>query len=394
MGVPADWRKAGNDDGPERRGLLEADEKGHGPFVTSLPSGVEVPSLDAAPLGERWMHKLDDGIAMSALTIPGTHDSAAYTNAWPFIQTQKMDILGQLNSGIRYLDLRCGLRDDVLEMVHGSAILGLKLSILLDIMYLWLMSHPREALIVQIKQDRASERSSVHFAHAIWCCIAQAPGRWRTANTTPILGELRGKIQLFRRFTGPTLHAYGIDVTQWQDNPTRPFTIYTWHAVQLTIQDHYRPAEAESLPSLIAKKGGDVVELLNYAHANVDAGHWYINFTSAYEFNLWYQLSPREVAVGGYWAFRWEGEINPRLGEYLRIQKGKRRYGIVAMDFPDRGADDLIALLISSNHERLSDVGKIGWRPIVMMISLALVATVVLTTLEIRQQLGLGSSLK
>ncbi|KAK0258631.1 hypothetical protein LTR91_013818 [Friedmanniomyces endolithicus] len=390
MGVLAQWRQVGNDHGSERRELLEADEKGYGAVVASLPSNTRSPTVEADAIGERWMHKLDDGIAMSALTIPGTHDSAAYTNAWPFIQTQRMDILGQLNAGIRYLDLRCGLRDDLVEMVHGSAILGLKLSKLLDIMYLWLMSHPSEALVVQVKQDRKSERSTVHFSQAIWCCIAQAPERWRTANTTPVLGELRGKIQLFRRFTGPTLHAYGIDVTQWQDNPTRPFTIYTWHAVQLTIQDHYRPAdaEAESLPSLIAKKDGDVVELLDNANANVDPAHWYLNFTSAYEFNLWYQLSPR-----GYWAFRWEGGINPRLREYLRTRKGKRRYGIVAMDFPDTGADDLIAILITSNNEQASDLDRTWRRLFVMTIWLALVATVTLTTLKIRQQLGLGSSL-
>ncbi|TKA83330.1 hypothetical protein B0A55_00612 [Friedmanniomyces simplex] len=375
MGLPALWRKAGNNQGQDRVALPVFAEKAYGSVTTSHPTSTTATRRDDAPLGERWMAKLDDSTAVSALTIPGTHDSAAYTNAWPFIQTQKMDVLGQLNSGIRYFDLRCGLRDDIVEMVHGSAVLGVTLSMLLDIMYLWLMSHSTEALIVQIKQDRASERSSVHFAHAIWTCIAQAPIRWRTANTTPTLGEMRGKIQLLRRFTGPTLHAYGIDVTQWQDNPSRPFTIYTWHAVQLTTQDHYRPAGAESLPSLITKKGGDVAELLDHAAANTDTGHWYMNFTSAYEFNLWYQLPPREIAVGGYWGFRWEEGMNPRLREYLRGQKGKRRYGIVAMDFPESGADDLIAALIESNHDRASDDAGRVWRMLIAVTLLLAMAT-------------------
>ncbi|KAK4952531.1 hypothetical protein LTR10_009337 [Elasticomyces elasticus] len=349
----------------EQTALLEKDDTGYGTAKARSPCRL---TNRALPLGERWMAKLHNRMPVSALTIPGTHDSAAFTGAWPFIQTQKMGITEQLNAGIRYFDLRCGLRDDIVEMVHGSAILGLTLSVLLDMVYLWMMSHPTEALVVQIKQDRAAERSSMHFAHAIWSCISSGNTHWRTANTTPTLGELRGRIQLLRRFTGPTLHAYGIDVTQWQDNPSKPFTIYTWHDVQVTIQDHYRPAEAQALPALIARKGGDVVELLEHAAANIDSGHWYINFTSAYEFNLWYQLPPREIAVGGYWAFKWEEGINPRLSGYLQQHKGQRRYGIVPMDFPESGADDLITALIESNYKHVPSNASWVWRTLLVVV--------------------------
>ncbi|KAK5116958.1 hypothetical protein LTR62_006679 [Meristemomyces frigidus] len=337
------------------------------------------PDDDQRPLGEIWMSKLDDDIKLSSLTIPGTHDSAAFTTPWPFIQTQKMTIMEQLNAGIRYFDLRCGLRDDVLVMVHGAALLGHTLSMVLDAMYLWLLSHPSEALIVQIKQDRSPERSNIHFAHAIWKSLCQAPARWRTANTTPTLGHLRGKIQLLRRFTGPTLQAYGIDVTQWQDNPTRPFTISTRHKVQLTIQDHYNFSEPESLPSLVATKGGDVVEVLKRAAADTEAGHWYINFASAYEFNLWYQIPPRELAVGGWWGFRWESGMNPRLCSFLKAQNGRRRYGIVAMDFPDAGSDDLIAELIMTNFGAEPGATLRFWRGLVGDIGLMLVLAIFIT---------------
>ncbi|KAF2774148.1 PLC-like phosphodiesterase, partial [Teratosphaeria nubilosa] len=301
--------------------------------------------------GIDWMAKLADDTLISNLTIPGTHDSAAYTYSWPFVQTQNMDIATQLNAGIRYFDLRCGLRDEILEMVHGSAYLGLTLTSVLDTLCTWLAKHESEALIVQIKQDRKPERSTVHFAQAIWKCLSKNSAQWRTANTTPTLAELRGRIQLLRRFEGPNLHAYGIDVTRWQDNPSRPFTIYGRHQVLLTIQDHYSFPDPESLPNLITTKGGDVAELLNRAAADPDKGHWYINFTSAYEFNLYYQLPPREVAIGGWWAFHWEEGMNPRIRGYLEQHLGRRRYGIVAMDFPEKGADDLIERLIMSNYK-------------------------------------------
>lgn len=304
------------------------------------------------PLGETWMAGVKDNVEVSALTIPGTHDSCAYTSAWPFIQTQKMDIMTQLNAGIRYFDLRCGLRNDELEMVHGTALLGLTLHIVLDTMYLWLLSHKSEALVVQLKQDRGPEKSTVHFAHAVWKCISQSPVRWRTANTNPKLGELRGRIQLLRRFTGPTLDAYGIDVTQWPDNSLKPFTIQTRHNVQVTIQDHYNFSEPQGLPAVVAQKGRDVVNLLNHAAANTEKDHWFINFTSAYEFNLWYQLTPKEIAVGGWWGFKWEAGMNARLRGYLTQQTEIRRYGIVTMDFPESGADGLIEALVRLNFKQ------------------------------------------
>lgn len=302
-------------------------------------------------LSEHWMADMDDALLVSSLSIPGTHDSAAYTNPWPFIATQRMNILEQLNAGIRYFDLRCGTRDDVPEMVHGPSLLGLQLPELLEIIYKWLEQHPKEGLIVQIKEDRKPERSTVHFSHAIFKHISARSERWRTANTTPSLGDLRGKIQLFRRYRGPSPMAYGIDVTEWQDNPSRPFTINTSNRIQLTIQDHYSISDPKPLPSLIAIKGGDVSGLLDRASIDPDAGHWYLNFTSAYEFNWYYQLPPREVAVGGYYGFKWEEGMNPRLRTFLQIKGRRHRFGIVAMDFPDVGANDLISSLIMSNFQ-------------------------------------------
>lgn len=381
-------------------------EKGYGLFSKKgLPSREKESQNnqfhdDATPIsGATWMSHLPSSTPMTALSIPGTHDSAAYTYSWPFIATQTMDITAQLNSGIRYFDLRCGLRSNVLEMVHGSAMLNLRLDEVLTAMYAWLSTHPSEALIAQLKRDRKDESSTIYFAQAVTQAISSAPQFWRTANTTPMLGELRGRIQLFRRFDGgaspggtPPLFAYGLDVTRWQDNPSRPFTIHTAHGVQVTVQDHYSFPDALGLPSLIARKGGDVAELLDWAWQQDQqqmpetSDRWFINFTSAFEFNLYYQITPREIAAGAYWAFRWEDGMNVRLRGYLaahadeqtcersagRREVGKdkkkkkkkktsprRRYGIIAMDFPEAGAKDLVMAVVMANFD--PDVKK-RWR--------------------------------
>jgi 1-phosphatidylinositol phosphodiesterase len=201
------------------------------------------------------------------------------------------------------------------------------------------------------------------------------------------LGELRGRIQLFRRFEGsptsqppspPLPFAYGIDVSRWQDNPERPFTIaHPASNVALTIQDHYSFPSALSLPSLIARKGGDVSELLDWASKSYNPDpdqrqhqQWFLNFTSAFEFNLYYQITPREIAAGAYWAFRWEDGMNARLRNYLDSHTDdddddgsstKKRYGIIAMDFPEAGAKNLVMAVLRTNFE-IEREEKRGWR--------------------------------
>jgi 1-phosphatidylinositol phosphodiesterase len=330
-------------------------EKEHNTFGlldhASLRS-MKRPSKISSRDPKKWMFYLDDETPLSGLTIPGTHDSAAYTYSWPFVATQKLDILSQLNAGIRYFDFRCGLRDDIAEMVHGITWLGMTLESVLNTMYDWLQRHPSEGLLVQIKEDRNSDHSNVDFAHAISSIVSRKSKCWRTASTPCSLGELRGRIQLFRRFIGPDRFAYGLDVTRWVDNPKRPFTICTTHGVRITIQDHYSFPHGTTLAALVTQKGGNVSELLRMASNDTNVHNWYLNFTSAYELNVLYQINPHQVAVGSYWGFHWVDGINVRLRAYLcEERKNVKRYGVVAMDFPEQGADDLITALILKNFD-------------------------------------------
>lgn len=342
---------------------------------------------DPDSLAANWMSRLDGDRPMSSLSIPGTHDSAAFTTPWPFVSTQDMDINQQLHSGIRYFDLRIALRNDVAEMCHGLAFLGLKLSEVLKVMYTFLETHPGEAIIVQMKQDRKPVQSTVHFSQAIVQQISEHRERWRTANTTPTLAELRGRIQLFRRFTGHCLVAYGIDVTQWQDNPPTPFTIHNKFQL-VTVQDHYSYSEPKSLPSLIDSKGGEVASLLDRAARDPDEDHWYMNFTSAFEINLFFQIPPRSIAVGGYHLLRWIDGMNARVEAYLQDRAGGKRYGIVVMDFPERGgATELISLIILSNFrpEPWSNLRRkilVRSAVLVLLLVLAMVVVIVMMMLS------------
>lgn len=308
---------------------------------------------------QTWMSTLDDEVPLSALSIPGTHDSCAYTSTWPFISTQNMSIKKQLYAGVRYFDFRLGLVADELQMVHGTATLGLKFGQVLEVIYSWLREHQSEALIIQIKQDKKTDNeSTITFADAVVAILGKDKQYWRTWCTTPSLGEVRGRIQLFRRFSesGRRLVTFGINVTRWQDNPELPFTIHTWPgSVRLTIQDHYSVSSPVSLPNMVLQKGGDVARTLSLAIQDPDPEHWYINFTSAFEINVYYQLNPRQIALGGYYLFRWVDGINVRLFGTLKgirddCRKGVRaRYGIIVMDFPELPEQDLLQSVVDSN---------------------------------------------
>ncbi|WPH02569.1 PLC-like phosphodiesterase [Acrodontium crateriforme] len=320
--------------------------------------------------GSNWMSFVDGQTLISALSIPGTHDSAAFRRSWPFVQTQDMTIEAQLQAGIRYFDLRCGVRSDIVEMVHGISVLGITLDTILQTMYAWLASAPSEALIVQIKEDRGPEASALPFAQAIANCIGQNPTRWRTDETTPSLTELRGRIQLLRRYT-TTSTAVGIDLTAWPNNPPAPFTITTGQNI-LTIQDHYTFPRTETLPTLILKKGSDVVTMLEQTLSNPDPNHWFLNFTSTYEFNLFHQITPWQVAVGGYWNFHWQDGINSRIAMALGTGVGEQRLGILIMDFPDKGVEGLIETVFRSNFGYRRDTSRMGWGWVVLFVFVSL----------------------
>ncbi|PSK36009.1 hypothetical protein B9Z65_5824 [Elsinoe australis] len=327
----------------------------------------------------KWMSRIPDTAPISSLTIPGTHDSTAYDVVWPFVATQSLTLDEQLLSGIRYFDFRCGLRHNVLEMVHGRALLGRTLASCLAILYDFLASHPTEALIVQLKQDRSPEDSDLPFVDAVWSLLDPDTDKWRLTPTTPLLADLRGRIQLLRRFPGPPYR--GIDVLKWEDNPERPFMIKTWSGTELVIQDHYNPSEPLALPDFVERKAADVVGMLELAAGDGRMRRWYINFASAYQFNLYFQSSPHDVAVGGWWYYRWVEGVNRRLAEWLKEKKGaKRRYGIVAMDYPTKPEAELAGLLVATNFATDEERVKVSSRA-VMIMALVLLAIFVAGTL-------------
>lgn len=71
---------------------------------------------------KNWMIDIPDTTKISDITIPGTHDSCAFRVQYPFFsKCQSKTITKQLNSGIRYLDIRVEKDGERLKLVHDIA---------------------------------------------------------------------------------------------------------------------------------------------------------------------------------------------------------------------------------------------------------------------------------
>ena len=126
-----------------------------------------------------WMAKVDGSQSLSALAIPGTHDSATqYSQLAFFSKCQTKDIRAQLDAGFRYLDIRLAVDGDRLKLVHGFTACKtgpmpwsdtLYLDDVLDQCYAFLKEHPTETILFVVKQD-CKVRDSFRVAYTDLLC--------------------------------------------------------------------------------------------------------------------------------------------------------------------------------------------------------------------------------
>lgn len=156
-----------------------------------------------------WMSYVDGSQALSALAIPGTHDSATkYVQLGFFSKCQAKDIREQLDAGFRYLDIRLGADGDRLKLMHGftSCKTGaapwsasLDLQDVLDQCYAFLDEHPSETILFAVKQEHGDE-SVAEFQNLLDAYVSAAPDMWLLTDEMPTLDDARGKLVLLRRY--------------------------------------------------------------------------------------------------------------------------------------------------------------------------------------------------
>jgi hypothetical protein len=219
-----------------------------------------------------WMSQLPDDLAVQDLSVPGTHDSAAllgFTHANVSV-TQNMKIEDQLNSGVRFLDLRVKIMFSHrgLAMYHGiDAIYDPDHPHTLDQLYYkaviqkcvdFLKARPNEGIIISLKSEGDTEYQGWTLEDwfrqiANEVAADNPPGTWDRwwkypSNVNAKLKDIRGKLLLWRRFPRGCTHfsldtstPFALDLTPMNvkyDNTTGA-SWYTPDGGYSYVQDNY-----------------------------------------------------------------------------------------------------------------------------------------------------------
>ena len=155
---------------------------------------------------KKWMQRLQDGVNISRINLPGTHDSCACRVQFPyFSKCQSKTISGQLNSGIRFLDIRVEKDGDKLKLVHDIADCKnpqnknkkLYLENVITDCKNFLSENPTETILFSYKRDDGANREEtfdIFFENYL-----KDESVWYKENRIPVLKEVRGKIVLLNR---------------------------------------------------------------------------------------------------------------------------------------------------------------------------------------------------
>ncbi len=304
--------------------------------------GGAVLALQGGGPADRWMGALDDAVPLAALSVPGTHNSAACYAALPSVRCQAVGVRAQLDNGVRFLDVRvacaAGAADPAL--VHSAfpvSLLGAaRLSALLADVYAFLRANPSEAVLLSLKREGlpATANTDAELARHLRAhhTRGDTAARWFTEPRLPLLGEARGRIVLLRRFglDGRESPAdWGVDATAWPDNcadgtvagglvRVQDFyevlrTAAIQRKIELACAHLARAAQQKWLPSTITTPSLPPPPL-------------FLNFLSASNFfnaSCW----PESIAA----------RVNPAVIEYLCAHHGSEKAGEDASVGPGHG---------------------------------------------------------
>ncbi len=278
-----------------------------------------------------WMGELADEHPLSALSLPGTHNSPTYRVALPSVRCQAVRIRDQLDNGVRFFDVRVSVSPNSrhLPLVHAAfpvALSGTKyFADMLKEIYAFLDTNPSETLIMSIKREGIGKGTDQHLSKILKEHYYEDGTRWYTEPRIPRLGEVRGKIILLRRHANDESlnsewggRGWGLDGSVWPDN------CEDGHVGSgiARIQDFYEVEERTNIQKKIelARKHLERASEHSFAtaapHERETPRPFFINFLTASNFfrtNCW----PERIAA----------KANPAIIEYLCMRHGEHGKG-------------------------------------------------------------------
>lgn len=207
-----------------------------------LPTG----SAGGDDLGSRpapdWMKDIADACSLTALSVPGSHDTMAYRGTI-LAQTQSSDLPTQLAAGVRAIDIRTRHFRDGFPIHHGIEYLHADFTDVVRQLSAFLRAHPGEAILMRLKEESTPAENTRSYEATLNWYIHQNPQTrdllsaylWKPPTgydgSIPALGEVRGKIVVLQDFSASNV--YGP----------------RWDGAHMDIQDDYELASLADVPS-------------------------------------------------------------------------------------------------------------------------------------------------
>lgn len=315
-----------------------------------------------------WMRNLPDETPLSALSIPGTHNSPTCHRALPSVRCQAVPPREQLDNGVRFFDIRVQPEApddpsrDGLVLVHGVfpvSLTGNKyLRELVDDTLRFLDANPSETVIFSLKREGPGQHTDQQLCRILRDHYAQENNdRWFTAPRVPTLGEARRRIVLLRRFAlddaARGLHGgagYGLDAENWRYNCDQDahgdVCVQDFCEVNETlhIDDKVRFSLAQLGRAAACRACAD------HARDGRNRGRIFLNFLSAS--NFWKMACwPEKIAA----------RLNPEVVKYLCQRQGDENdeqrsgdggTGVVVCDWVGENGDwDLVRCIVGMNSK-------------------------------------------
>lgn len=325
----------------------------------------------------KWMKDFKDATPLSALSIPGTHNSPTCHTALPSVRCQAVGPREQLDNGVRFFDIRVqpngdGSIDEDLQLVHGNFPISLtgpkRFRGLCKEVLAFLHDNPSETVIISLKREGGGNTTDDQLANIMKQHYTN-PNDWYTRPVIPKLGEARGKIVLMRRFKLPEPMKKLNDNTGWAINAQNwAYNTPNAHHGDVQVQDFCEVLDTENIDHKIKvccehfERAGGVAypvppEQAREPHDS-KAFPLYLNFLSAS--NFW---------KVGCWPDKIAAKMNPAVVRHLcerhdigdkgvegpgEVVKGDGGVGIVVTDWVgEKGDWDLVRCIVGMNGRLL-----------------------------------------
>ena len=213
----------------------------------------------------KWMSNINDATSLRDINMPGSHDTMALYSIGDLAgQCQSLSLKDQLNLGIRFLDIRLKEENNKLKAVHGIVDEKASFKSICDTVEKFLSDNPSEFIIMSIKEETKSSKSTLSFEDALKTYLEKDVYLKNTAIPGSI-GEVRGKVVLLSRYRDSTIGIPAYNGWAGSRSFTLPNDIYVQDTFQITSKE---------------QKQDEIIKCFN------ETGHALkINFLSAYRTN-------------------------------------------------------------------------------------------------------------